>query len=128
MKELKPKQNKIKGYTVEEMAAMKKEELNKSAEVIKEEAKKLFDRKQKLLEEISHIDNVEFKDLKIKQMQYRINSVNRVLDYLRIRASLLTPRDIDTYLCHCQNKLHGNLDGLELILDFTSREAQNGES
>ena len=61
-------------------------------------------------------------------MQYRIDSVNRVLDYLRSRKTLLTPNDIDTYLCHCQNKLNGNLDGLELTLDFTSREAHNGES
>lgn len=128
MKQLKPKQSIIKGYTFEEIAAKQQEELDKQAEAIKDKANKLFNRKQKLLEEINHIDNVEYKDLQIEQMKYRINSVNRVLDYLKSRASLLTPRDIGTYLTHCQNRLNGNIDGGEVTLDFTSREAQNDES
>lgn len=127
MEQLKQQKSIIKGFTLEEVAAKKKEELTKKAEAIKNNDRNLLNRKERLLEELDHIDN-EVKDLQIKKMQYRIDSVNRVLDYLRGRATLLTPNDIGTYLCHCQNKLNGNLDGLELTLDFTSKEAHNGES
>lgn len=48
---------------------------------------------------------------------YRIESVNRVLDFIRgeYRAGRIC--DLETLLCHCQNKLNGNIDGTELDLD-----------
>lgn len=47
---------------------------------------------------------------------YRIESVNRVLDFIRTEYSQGRLCDLDTLLCHCQNKLYGNIDGVELSL------------
>lgn len=48
---------------------------------------------------------------------YRIESVNRVLDFIRIEYRAGRICNLDTLLCHCQNKLNGNIDGTELSLD-----------
>ena len=58
-----------------------------------------------------------FDNEKMYRNSYRIASVNRVLDFIRdeYRAGRLC--DLDTLLCHCQNKLNGNIDGVELSLD-----------
>lgn len=42
--------------------------------------------------------------------------MNRVLDYIRV-AKITEAKELDTLLCHCQNKLAGNIDGTELTLD-----------
>lgn len=49
--------------------------------------------------------------------QYRVESVSRVLDFIRgeYRAGRIC--DLETLLCHCQNKLYGNIDGTELTLE-----------
>lgn len=56
------------------------------------------------------------------QWRYRRESVCRVLDYVRDKARNgdIDGREIDTLLCHCQNKLNGNIDGTEL--EFDGRE------
>ena len=48
---------------------------------------------------------------------YRIESVNRVLDFIRDEYRAGRICDLETLLCHCQNKLNGNIDGTELDLD-----------
>ena len=58
-----------------------------------------------------------FESCRQYKIEYRIESVNRVLDFIlnEYRAGRIC--DIETLLCHCQNKLNGNIDGIELDLD-----------
>ena len=55
-------------------------------------------------------DNID-KEIQIKLLEYRINSVNRVLNYM-----VGLDEDMDNLLTHCINKLNGNIDGIELDL------------
>lgn len=48
---------------------------------------------------------------------YRADSVDRVLDFIRSEYRQGRMCDLETLLCHCQNKLYGNIDGTELTLD-----------
>lgn len=48
---------------------------------------------------------------------YRIESVSRVLDFIRSEYGAGRICELETLLCHCQNKLNGNIDGTELTLD-----------
>ena len=48
---------------------------------------------------------------------YRVDSVDRVLDFIRSEYRKGRLCDLETLLCHCQNKLNGNIDGTELTLD-----------
>ena len=48
---------------------------------------------------------------------YRIESVNRVLDFIRDEYRAGRICDLEALLCHCQNRLNGNIDGVELDLD-----------
>ena len=56
-------------------------------------------------------------------VKYRMESVDRVLDYIRV-AKITDAKELDTLLCHCQNKLAGNIDGIEVKL---SRSGDNEE-
>ena len=47
----------------------------------------------------------------------RISEVYNVIDYLRSYHKKLSDTEIDTYLCHCQNMLLGNIDGIVLHFD-----------
>lgn len=60
-----------------------------------------------------HIETVTKLDKEIQYeiLEYRIESVKRVLDYFR---GLDT--DFDNLIVHCFNKLNGNIDGIELAL------------
>lgn len=54
------------------------------------------------------------KQIEVDLLQYRIDSVNRILDFIRFKN---LPKDkLDNYLVHCMNKLNGNIDGIELYL------------
>lgn len=55
------------------------------------------------------------------KVEYRIESVNRVLDFIRNEYRAGRICDLETLLCHCQNKLNGNIDGTELSLDENLR-------
>lgn len=46
----------------------------------------------------------------------RVRSVDRVLDFIRSEYKQGRLCNLDTLLCHCQNKLNGNIDGIELTL------------
>ena len=48
--------------------------------------------------------------------RYRAYSVDRVLDFIRSEYRQGRLCDLETLLCHCQNKLNGNIDGIELTL------------
>lgn len=48
---------------------------------------------------------------------YRIESVSRVLDFVRSEYRQGRVCNLDSILCHCQNKLYGNIDGIELPLN-----------
>lgn len=97
----------IKGYTAEEVAEHKKDELLSNYNFCK----------AKLAEIRRHEQEIESIRIAYNKMivKYRIESVCRVLEY--IRASKITDaNELDTLLCHCQNKLAGNIDGIELEL------------
>lgn len=57
----------------------------------------------------------------IDQMIEEINKseVNNVLDYIRsyTRMDYISATKIDTLLCHCMNKLNGNIDSVFLKFD-----------
>lgn len=48
---------------------------------------------------------------------YRRESVSRVLDFIRSEYRAGRICDLETLLCHCQNKLSGNVDGIEIDLE-----------
>ena len=49
--------------------------------------------------------------------RYRADSVDRVLDFIRSEYRQGRLCNLEVLLCHCQNKLNGNIDGTELTLD-----------
>lgn len=53
---------------------------------------------------------------KIYLNAYRIESVNRVLDFVKSEYSAGRICDLEILLTHCQSKLNGNIDGTELSL------------
>lgn len=59
------------------------------------------------IEQVNKID----KDIQIKLLEYRINSVKRVLNYFKG-----LDKEVDNMIIHCINKLDGNIDGIELEL------------
>lgn len=66
------------------------------------------------IKQVQKIDN----EIRIKLLEYRINSVSRVLSFLHSESfngdKLL--KDYGNIITHCCNKLSGNLDGIELDL------------
>ena len=58
-----------------------------------------------------------FESCREYKIEYRIESVNRVLGFIRSEYSAGRICDLEALLCHCQNKLNGNIDGTELTLD-----------
>ena len=48
--------------------------------------------------------------------RYRADSVDRVLDFIRSEYRQGRLCNLEVLLCHCQNKLNGNIDGTELTL------------
>ena len=74
----------------------------------------LFDAiKDKRKNSDEHIETVTKldKEIQIEVLEYRIESVKRVLEYF---SGLDT--DFDNLIVHCINKLNGNIDGIELAL------------
>lgn len=97
------------GYTPEEIAAEAKNKFAEDYDFCKrklaearrheEEIKKIYEAYNKLI------------------VKYRIESVNRVLAYIRAKG-ITDKKELDMLLCHCQNKLNGNIDGTELDLHY----------
>ncbi len=99
----------IKGYTAEEIARIAKQKLISDYEFCKGNLAKIRQREK----EIADIRL----DYNSKIARYRIESVDRVLDFIRSEYKAGRICDLETLLCHCQNKLNGNIDGIELDLD-----------
>lgn len=97
----------IKGYTVEEVAEHRKDKLVRDYNFCK----------SKLAEIRRHEQEIESIRTAYNKMivKYRMESVNRVIEYIRA-AKITDAKELDTLLCHCQNKLAGNIDGTELKL------------
>ena len=96
-----------RGFTIEEVADNRKEKLVDDYEFIKQKLQEVRNKEQ----ELSTIRE----SIRKKQIEYRIESVQRVLDYIRGKKITDSSR-LDLLLCHCQNKLNGNIDGIELTL------------
>lgn len=99
----------IKGYTVEEVAQNEKDRLLSDYESCKRNLTEIRQH-EKIIADIRYVYNSNIS-------KYRINSVNRVLDFIRNEYTAGRVCNLETLLCHCQNKLNGNIDGTELDLD-----------
>lgn len=88
--------------TIDELLS-KAQEKRKEGEKYKNLACKCFD------------DSAEYLSI------YRIESLNRVLDFIRSEYRAGRVCDLEALLCHCQNKLNGNIDGVELSLNESYR-------
>ena len=99
----------IKGYTAEEVARGKKKKLISDYELCKYDLVKIRQHEK----EIADIRL----DYNSKIVKYRRESVNRVLDFVRSEYRAGRICNLEILLCHCQNKLNGNIDGVELDLD-----------
>ena len=83
-------------------------------------AKTYLDKAKKKHKE--YLDHKSIADYCFKEEQdflrlYRIESVCNVLDFIRSEYRNGHICDLEKLLCHCQNKLYGNIDGIELELD-----------
>lgn len=68
-------------------------------------------------EKYRELANSCFKSSDDYKLAYRLISVDRVLDFIRSEYRADRICDLEALLCHCQNKLNGNIDGTELTLD-----------
>ena len=68
-------------------------------------------------EKYRELANSCFKSSDDYKLAYRLKSVDRVLDFIRSEYRQGRLCNLDMLLCHCQNKLNGNIDGIELTLD-----------
>lgn len=58
------------------------------------------------------------KDIEIKLLQYRIKSVERILEYINEKCwKKENIPDLHNKIVHCINKLNGNIDGIELEME-----------
>lgn len=89
---------------------------NSKAEKLRREYENLQSRKARL--------KAELEEIKREELRLRGEEVINVCDYVRTYTGLgvLNSADIDTYLCHCQNTLYGNIDGT--FLTFTKEEKE----
>lgn len=104
----------IRGITLVESCNNLNDRLRNKYQSLEAEEKQLREeirQRERRIEEIF----AEYKDLNKAE-------VNVVLDYVRSysRQHKLNENDIDTYLCHCQNKLNGNINST--FLSFTDPE------
>lgn len=99
----------IKGYTAEEVARDAKEKLISDYEFCKRDLAEIKQREKAIVDIRLNYNS--------KIVKYRTESVDRVLDFIRSEYKAGRICDLETLLCHCQNKLNGNIDGTELTLD-----------
>ena len=99
----------IKGYTAEEIARDAKEKLISDYELCGCNLAKIRQH-EKAIADIRL-------DYNSKIVKYRMKSVKRVLDFVISEYMAGRICDLGMLLCHCQNKLNGNIDGIELDLD-----------
>lgn len=98
-----------KGITVEMFCGNTKDKLISDYESCKRDLAEIRQHN----EEIRNMRNAYSQ----KITRYRIDSVSRILDFIRREYRAGRVCDLEKLLCHCQNKLSGNIDGVELDLD-----------
>ena len=97
----------IKGYSIDKVAERRKQSLEEDYSFCE----------SKLAEIRQHEKQIETIRSTYNKLiiEYRMKSVDRVLDYIRSKK-ITDSKRLDILLCHCQNKLNGNIDGIELDL------------
>ena len=85
-------------------------------DTIKDEYEQLLKIERGLSDLVKRREKLE-NDRKAFAYNYRVDSVDRVLDFIRSEYRQGRLCNLETLLCHCQNKLYGNIDGTELTLD-----------
>lgn len=85
-------------------------------DIIKEEYEQLLKAERELSDLSKRREKLE-NDKEVFAYRYRTDSVDRVLDFIRSEYRQGRLCDLETLLCHCQNKLNGNIDGTELTID-----------
>lgn len=114
------KATEIRGYTTEEIAESRRIELEKDYKKCREKFEEVKIRIQSV--ERAKIELEECKQECEKMLsEYRRASVDRVLSYIRTKK-ITDAHELDLLLCHCQNKLNGNIDGIELDLHYEGKE------
>lgn len=93
----------------------------KSREQIQEQYNNLKELREILHNTAKNLDALNISN-EIDTYKYRIDSVYRVLDYIAENYKTIKPRELEMCIVHCMNKLNGNIDGIELILN---REDEN---
>lgn len=95
---------------------MKKEELEKLAEELRNKENATYN-------EIRNKKN-EIEEIRIELLKYRVQSVKRILEFMSSAKddkgnsiTFLNGITLNTLAVHCQNKLNGNIDGIEITLD-----------
>lgn len=115
----------IRGYTAEEVAESRRIELEKDYKKCCEKQEDI-----KLLQRLIENAKLEIEECKYEHgkmlSEYRRDSVDRVLSYIRTKK-ITDAHELDSLLCHCQNKLNGNIDGTELNLHYEGRN-KDGET
>lgn len=103
------------------------EDCNNTNDVLRNKYQSLSTEEHRLREEIRQHEK-RIKEIRAEYKDLNKAEVNVVLDYVRSysRAHKLNEKDIDTYLCHCQNKLNGNIDST--FLSFTDPMEVKDES
>lgn len=108
-----------RGYTIYEVAESRRQQLLEEYEF----ANHKYNEALKLEEQAKTIRKTYSELIR----EYRHRSVDRVLDYIR-SAHITDQRELDTLLCHCQNKLNGNIDGVEIKLSEVGNEDGNQDT
>lgn len=95
---------------------MTQKELRERAEELLGERAKLLAKKQDLEEDFKRVN----KELE----KYRRESAERVIEFVAWNSAKLTEKEINTLLIHTLNKLNGNIDGIELDLEYYKKESK----
>ena len=119
------KAEEIRGYTAEEVAESRRIELEKDYEKCCEKFEEVKIRIQSVEREKRELEECKHEHEKMLS-EYRRDSVDRVLSYIRTKK-IKDAHELDLLLCHCQNKLNGNIDGTELNLNYEER-SKDGET
>lgn len=87
------------------------EHCNNQNNILRNKYQSLEAEEQQLREEIRQRER-RIEEIKAEYKDLNEAEVNVVLDYVRSysRAHKLNENDIDIYLCHCQNKLNGDIN------------------
>lgn len=105
---------------------------NKSNDILRHKYNNLNAEEETLKKEIQERE-ARLRDIRREYTDLNEATVNVVLDYVRSYSSTdsLSKNEIDTYLCHCQNKLNGNINGIFLHFNDpmeTKNESTNNKS